>query len=126
MAGAFERESIEQEIASCLEDLEIVEQFAGRISALACRAYQMTKSGDVEGAMRLVQRIRFQLQFRNDLLEVLIGDLHFLATGNDDFDHEAWCRASGERDYSALDCCTLTLESAAYMAGLDLKGGDHE
>ena len=109
----------EENFVSCCEDLELLRHSAEQIAFLADRAYWKLQAGDPVKAMRLVQRVRYQMQFRAELMKAVMGDLNNLATGEDDFDHAAWLKGVGERDFSE-DERDLSLGNSAYMAGLDL------
>lgn len=122
----FQRDTCEDEQASCIEDLNNIAFFGERMSGFAAKAVEAVERGDPETAMRYVQRVRFLCQMRADIAELLLDDLHFLATGNEDFDHEAWLAAQGERDYDALTFATCLATHLDYMTGEDIAGGRDE
>ncbi|TNF21838.1 MAG: hypothetical protein EP318_06090 [Rhodobacteraceae bacterium] len=124
MSDPFERKSVAEERQLCLDDLATFEQFLNSANTLYGTARALIEASKEEQAMRAVQRLRFALQFQADMTHCLLADLHFVATGSDDFDHEAWLAATEERDYSALGVAQDPGETARYLSGTDL-GGDH-
>lgn len=122
----FQRDTLDDEHASAIEDLNNIAFSAERMSGFAAKAVEAVERGDPETAMRYVQRVRYLCQMRADFAVLLLDDLHFLATGNEDFDHEAWMEAQGERDYDALSFATCLATHLGYMKGEDIAGGRDE
>lgn len=117
----FERGDCQVEEAKVSSSMTDFLAFIGDAAQFGMAAEAKMRAGDFEAAMRLIQRIRYKLQFKNDDLHSLLTDLHFLATGSDDFDIDAWFEGTGEHDYSALDLATNLQEEIAYMSGSDLS-----
>ena len=101
MSDPFERKSTPEERQLCLGDLGTFDEFLSNARSLYRTARTLIEAENEDQAMRAVQRLSFALQFQAELNQCLLADLHFVATGSEDFDHEAWLSATGERDYSA-------------------------
>ncbi|MEQ8340104.1 MAG: hypothetical protein RID15_14005 [Marinovum algicola] len=99
MTNPFEREDSQREFEHCRAELSGTLAWCDNIKSTACMALELSGAGEIEKAMRVVQRMRSQLRFQADMLETLLGDFHFVATGSDEFDHENWLSATGEHDY---------------------------
>ena len=122
----FPRDTCDDELASAIEDLENIAFFGERIGDFAAKARGAVEAGALETAMRYVQRVRYLCQMRADFAVLLLDDLHFLATGSEDFDHEAWLTAQGEYDYDALAMATSVATHLIYITGEDIAGGCDE
>lgn len=126
MSDPFERENSEREQGHCRSNLTDILTWYELIGGLGCVALVNLDAGEIDRTMRVVQRIRCQLQFHADMMEVLLGDLHCVATGSDEFDHEEWLSATGEHDYSALDFAVNTEREIGYILGAGLLEGGNE
>jgi len=126
MSDPFKREDSAREQGHCRGDLVGILTWCDLIGGLGCVALDNLDAGEIDRTMRVVQRIRSQLQFHADMMQVLLGDLHFVATGIDEFDHEEWLSATGEHDYSALEFAVNTERETGYMLGAGLLEGGNE
>jgi hypothetical protein len=114
------RENCADEQVNVIDDLDNILLSAENIQRLAQAAKRAVSDGQPEVAMRIVQRIRYQCQLRADFAVLLLG------CGIDEFEHEAWMEAQGERDYCALDLALDHEAQFAYMMGAGVVGGCDE
>jgi Holliday junction resolvasome RuvABC ATP-dependent DNA helicase subunit len=122
MDDIFERGTVEEQIAAAIVDLNCLAETGKRLEEFATRGIEAVERGKPQIAMRYVQRIRFLCQMNADVQLMLLDDLHVLATGLEDFDHEAWLEAQGEQDYDAVTFAMKILDLAPYAAGRDIEG----